>query len=286
MLVDLAGLHDGEDIHFHTPGRRAAAYPYEVLAAGRATAQAGEPFIRRRFNQHVLILTVGGMGHVEVDTHGFIAAPGSLAWLDTSREYAHGCAPAAESWTYLWMGVRGYGLESVFDLVRARANPIAEIIDMAQMTGTFEAVIDRLRRHANDTEPANSAAVAQVVASLVADRSPDREQSDAPAPVLEIVMRRIRGDLARTWRVADVSDLAGLSPSQLHRRFLERVGATPMDWIRRERMNAAKRLLVQSDEPISSVAARCGYPDPFHFSRDFRRVTGQSPTGFRRSQGN
>ena len=50
-------------------------------------------------------------------------------------------------------------------------------------------------------------------------------------------------------------------------------------------MNAAKRLLVQTDTPISEIALCCGYPDPLHFSREFRRVTGLSPTAFRDSRG-
>jgi AraC-like DNA-binding protein len=77
----------------------------------------------------------------------------------------------------------------------------------------------------------------------------------------------------------------GLSSSQVHRRFQKVVGSSPMNWLRRERMNAAKRLLVQTDTPISEVALCCGYPDPLHFSREFRRVTGLSPTAFRDSRG-
>jgi AraC-like DNA-binding protein len=99
------------------------------------------------------------------------------------------------------------------------------------------------------------------------------------------MMQRMRMDLGRDWAIADFSALLGLSSSQLHRRFSKVVGSTPMDWLRRERMNAAKRLLVQTDLPVSEVAVRCGYPDPLHFSREFRRLTGSSPTNFRGSRG-
>ena len=36
---------------------------------------------------------------------------------------------------------------------------------------------------------------------------------------------------------------------------------------------------------VSEVGRRCGYPDPYHFSRDFRRLTGLSPTRFRAERG-
>ncbi|MNT85189.1 HTH-type transcriptional activator Btr [compost metagenome] len=58
-----------------------------------------------------------------------------------------------------------------------------------------------------------------------------------------------------------------------------------MDWLRHERINRAKRLLVEPDAKVSAVAAHCGYPDPYHFSRDFRRLTGYTPTKFKRDGG-
>lgn len=274
-----------EEIHFHTPGQRAAAFPYQVLAAGRATTLPREPPIRRRFNQHVLILTIAGTGQVEVGGQEFDCPAGSMAWLDTSGEYSHGCSPSSDAWTYLWLGVRGFGLDVVFDFTRARTNPIATLSSSERLIAGFEGVLERLGRRAPDIEPENSAAVANVVAALFAERLPGHETPERQYRSLDVVTQRIRSDLARTWRVADLSAMAGLSPSQLHRRFLDLVGATPMDWVRRERMNAAKRLLVESDEHIADVATRCGYSDPFHFSRDFRRVTGRSPTAFRHSQG-
>lgn len=274
-----------EEIHFHTPGRRAAAFPYEILAAGRAAARPGEPVIRRRFNQHVLILTLAGLGQVEVGGRFFDCAPGTIAWLDTSRECGHGCAPSSGVWAYLWFGMRGFGLDAVFDLVRARSNPIVSASNVERLVARFEGIVKRLRLPAADIESENCAAVAEVIAAIVTVRLPSGDEPAQRHRSLNVMMDRVRMDLGRTWRVADLCDLLELSSSQLHRRFLESVGTTPMDWLRRERMHAAKRLLVQADARVSDVAARCGYQDPFHFSRDFRRIAGQSPTGFRHSQG-
>ena len=141
------GARRDEEIHFHTPGRRAAAFPYEILAAGRAAARPGDPAIRRKFNQHVLILTLAGLGQVEVGGRSFDCAPGTIAWLDTSREYGHGCAPSSGGWAYLWFGMRGFGLDAVFDLVRARSNPIVS---------AFSGGFNRSLQHTQRTSPLGS----------------------------------------------------------------------------------------------------------------------------------
>lgn len=271
-----------DEIYFYTPAHT-AAFPYRVLAAGRATAAPSEPPVRRRFKQHVLILTLAGTGEMEVEGRTYECPQGSIAWLDTSREYRHACARGSHGWSYLWFGMRGFGLDEAAEMLGARARPIiVSTVDEA-LSLQFSRIKQRLAANHADSEPENSAAVAAIIAALAANRSPERSSS-APQPMADM-MQQARMELGRAWSIVDFSALMGLSSSQVHRRFRKVVGSSPMNWLRRERMNAAKRLLVQTDTPISEVALCCGYPDPLHFSREFRRVTGLSPTSFRDSRG-
>lgn len=272
-----------DEIYFHTPGRT-EAFPYGVLAAGRTTAGPSEPPIRRRFNQHVLILTLAGTGEVEVEGRSFDCLPGSVAWLDTSREYRHACASRSQAWSYLWFGMRGFGLDETATMLGVRSNPVVVPKAGAELFLQFSKIKQRLADHHTDSEPDNSAAVASIIAALATGGAPEQSSSALHQP-MAVMIQRVRMDLGRDWAITDFSALLGLSSSQLHRRFRKAVGSTPMDWLRRERMNAAKRFLVQTETTISEVAVRCGYPDPLHFSREFRRVTGLSPTTFRKSRG-
>lgn len=46
----------------------------------------------------------------------------------------------------------------------------------------------------------------------------------------------------------------------------------------------ARRLLVETQESISRIAVQVGYNDPLHFSRDFHRAVGLSPSAFRKQE--
>ncbi len=270
-----------EEIEFHTPGPRAQVFPYVVLAAGRATARRDDPFIGRRFSQHLLILTLDGLGRVEVGDRGFDCPPGSLAWLDTSAAYAHGCPAQSGHWSYIWVGLRGTGLEGVFELLRERGSPVQPISDPDRLAVRFAAILARLQHPTGTLEPDNSADIAAVIAAIAAARLPDELANGAQHSPLDQVAKAVRGDLTRPWQIQDLGAIAGLSASQLHRRFLDWAGTSPMDWVRRERVSAAKRLLVQTEATVGDIAARVGFPDPYHFSRVFRQITGQSPSAFR-----
>ena len=280
-------LSENEEIHFHTPAKFADAFPYLALVAGSRTARPEEAPIRKRFHQHVFVYTTGGCGLIEVRGQRFLAETGSVAWLDTAQAYAHSCAPDSESWPYLWMGIEGHGLDALYQFLGVQQSPLFVPRDLQTARAAFEAVSGYLAQRSPATDALASAAISGLIADMIGPRLTGREPGeDAPGEDrLLAVLSALREDLARAWTIDDLAVLARLSQSQLFRRFREMVGTTPMDWLRHERINQAKRLLVSPDAKVAAVAAVCGYPDPYDFSRDFRRLTGYTPTKFRRDGG-
>jgi transcriptional regulator GlxA family with amidase domain len=69
------------------------------------------------------------------------------------------------------------------------------------------------------------------------------------------------------------------------RRFKAATGSTPLEYLQRVRIEAAKRQLEATRENVVQVAARVGYEDLSAFRRLFRRHTGLTPTDYRRRYG-
>lgn len=82
-------------------------------------------------------------------------------------------------------------------------------------------------------------------------------------------------------RVADLAAIAGGSEAQLERRMKRVFGVTATQHILRVRVEAATRLLTETDLPIAQVAAACGFYDQPDFTRRFARLTGTTPAQFR-----
>jgi AraC-like DNA-binding protein len=75
--------------------------------------------------------------------------------------------------------------------------------------------------------------------------------------------------------------LAHMSLRSFERKFLDCFHLSPQAYIRTLRLRMASHALVYSNEPMSAVAASCGFADQSHFSREFRRHFGQSPRKYR-----
>jgi AraC-like DNA-binding protein len=71
-----------------------------------------------------------------------------------------------------------------------------------------------------------------------------------------------------------------IAPDHLRRLFRQATGRTPLDYLSELRVAEAKRLLKGRGLNVKQVAARVGIPDPYYFSRVFKKVTGWRPSAY------
>ena len=88
--------------------------------------------------------------------------------------------------------------------------------------------------------------------------------------------------LDRKITVKDVLQHVPLSRRLLEQRFLKATGQTVYQYISEQRVNYFAGLLLSSDEPIGSLAARMDEPDPKILSRRFKELKGCTPMAFRK----
>lgn len=73
------------------------------------------------------------------------------------------------------------------------------------------------------------------------------------------------------------------SPRTFARRFAAATGTTPLQWLLRQRVLLAQRLLETTDEPIERIADRCGFGSAAGMRVHFQRQVGTNPTAYRRT---
>ncbi len=102
-------------------------------------------------------------------------------------------------------------------------------------------------------------------------------------PELSGALEFIAARWAEPLDVPQLARAAHLSPKHFGSKFRAALGATPMEFVRRFRLNRARNLLAAGDETAATIALRCGFDDAAHFSRAFKREFGATPGEFRRS---
>ncbi|MYN39794.1 helix-turn-helix domain-containing protein [Duganella sp. FT109W] len=80
-----------------------------------------------------------------------------------------------------------------------------------------------------------------------------------------------------------LAEQAQLSPSQFGRAFKASVGITPHQWIISRRLARARALIAQPHLSLAEVARLCGFADPSHLAREFRKSEGVSASAWRKA---
>jgi AraC-like DNA-binding protein len=112
--------------------------------------------------------------------------------------------------------------------------------------------------------------VGAVLAKSPAETAEERATYDRLRPALELLDR----SQDRPVRLAELARAVALSAEHFHRLFRQALGTTPLHYALRRRMNRAQQLLSEGRLSVAEVAERCGYYDPFYFSKVFRRYFG------------
>jgi AraC family transcriptional regulator len=101
---------------------------------------------------------------------------------------------------------------------------------------------------------------------------------------LRMVGDFVEAHLAEDISLDDLAGLAGLSAFHFSRAFKQSTGLTPHRFVVERRLERGKRALVDTGDPIASIAQACGFADQAHFARAFRQRFGVSPSEMRAGQ--
>jgi transcriptional regulator GlxA family with amidase domain len=131
--------------------------------------------------------------------------------------------------------------------------------------------LDHLERLlANDAEPTGACEPAPIKTGGLAPWQVNR------------VQRHVEANIGGRLCTAELAAIARLSENHFARAFKNTLGAPPHAYVTERRIRHARKLILETDLPLSQVALEAGLADQAHLSRLFRRFFGGTPSACRR----
>jgi AraC-like DNA-binding protein len=97
-------------------------------------------------------------------------------------------------------------------------------------------------------------------------------------------LKVMQSDYAAKLDVEQLASTARMSASAFHRAFKEITSDSPMQYLKKIRLNKAKDFIVQESMKAYIAADKVGYESSSQFSREFKRYFGQTPAEMMREQ--
>jgi YesN/AraC family two-component response regulator len=182
------------------------------------------------------------------------------------------------------LDVRMGGMSGLDALLKIRdASPEAGII-IVTGHGTKDVVIRALRGAADNyiEKPFDIDATRAIIEQTLEKRSGGDRSGGAGVPEsIGKVMRFIRRNYLKRVGLRDAARVACLSPKYLSRLFREHTGVGFGDYKIGLKMERAKALLAESDQTVDQISYTLGYENAESFIRQFKKLTGATPSQYR-----
>jgi len=98
------------------------------------------------------------------------------------------------------------------------------------------------------------------------------------------VTEYVQAYLTRPLSLEELAGQIGFSPYHFARLFRQKLGESPHQFVLRQRVEHAQRLLKNMDLTLAQVAVESGFADQSHLTQTFKRYTGVTPKAFRRAR--
>ena len=96
-----------------------------------------------------------------------------------------------------------------------------------------------------------------------------------------LIDQHLAGEEEGRVALRGVAGEVGMSYYHFSRAFKHSMGMNPTSYIAERRIEHAKKLMQETDLPISEIALRSGFSSQSHFTTSFRRLAGVTPRCFR-----
>lgn len=128
----------------------------------------------------------------------------------------------------------------------------------------------------------------QLLILLIRERSEELADNDLPKGsaenhVISAVRKYIADNAEKTIYISELCSYLGYSKSYISKVFKEQTGTTINAYTLEVKITYAKNLIREGNLSFSEISDRLSFDNPQYFSRVFKRVTGMSPTEFKRS---
>lgn len=107
--------------------------------------------------------------------------------------------------------------------------------------------------------------------------------ADSTDDLITKAINYVHANYNQPLTLKEAADLIHLNTQYFSRYFKRKTGSTFTQYITKIRIENAKKLLLNTDKPISQIALEVGYSDPTYFSKVFVKCETQSPYKYKQS---
>lgn len=182
-----------------------------------------------------------------------------------------------DPWTFLWVTSQDAVMEDMFRVFNANEN--TQIFNYTYVADVRNLTYRIKQNHNKNYSPAK---ILEIFLDLFNRHENDTTVFKKNMDIyFECAVNYIHSNAFRAIKVAELTDVLGITQPYLYRIFINKCGLSPKQYIDNYKLNIARNMLLSSCMSVSNIGNSVGFDDPLVFTRFFKKNTGVSPSKFR-----
>ncbi|MBP7142428.1 MAG: AraC family transcriptional regulator [Opitutaceae bacterium] len=230
-----------------------------------------------------LLFCLEGSGELQISHSRYRMTRGMIALLRPFEFHAYEADPK-DPWSYYWIHFNGTLAQQYYDVLSGNGRRCCLHLEPEMsFVQAFEKVLTVL--HAGqayrDLVQA-SCALHQLLGEICRLACNQKEGPESVETRLGRTLEVLRNNLGMHVSIRELAAIAKMSHAYYASQFRRHTGESPRSFINKLKIEKACEYLRTTNAKIETVAHLLGCDDPFYFCRLFKRLTGRTPSGYRR----
>lgn len=229
-----------------------------------------------------IIYIIKGKGYFKFNNEDYIVEEGNIV-VFSPNEVQDYCYRACDKTELYWIHFTGFCACKFLDKFGLLQEKVIHIGMSSECEELFKKIIYELQIKRDFHGELISGFLIELMA-YAGRKASSKDKKEVPKEDKSIkkVLEQMQFQYNSNRPVSQYAEDCSLSLYRFVHKFKEVTGMTPLGYITRIRINAAKELLSNSSFSISEISSLIGYQDSLYFSRVFKKETELSPTEYRK----
>lgn len=228
---------------------------------------------------HLILITVSGCGHLKIKDKEFKLTPGTVALVPRKVQNIYN-TPKNGMWEFYWVHPCGKLCDDFLDKVCEKEIFCKRIDPMHHYEKRIEEILKLCTDHGADAALYISKKMSEIVHMTVIDLYEKPKATSLSERVIFYIEQHFRAEI----ELEEIAKQLFVSTAHMIRTFKKQTGITPHQYIIKHRLLSAEQLLKFSDLSVEEIASQVGFSSSSLFISNFRKQYGITPRVYRQNK--
>lgn len=230
-----------------------------------------------------LFYVIDGMGQFQVEDHIFPVSANDLVVINPNVSHTE-LGFNANPLKYIVLGIEG------LELSVENHNANFCIVNFKEIKDTINFYLKMMLREIENRSPGHETICQDLMEILIVLFGRQTNFSTILSPankkashLCDSVRRYIDQNCGDDLSLEQLAKFSHVNKYYLVHTFTDEYGISPISYLMRTRVKKAEKLLATTDYSLSVISRTCGFSSSSYFSQTFKKITGVSPSRYRRT---